>query len=282
MAYAPTVTVSTDANPSPRGLVVFPSLAAGTQVINVTKVVEGRTYDVRGGLNLFAVGGASVLDLEVAIGAPMTYRAEMFDGGMNSLGFTDATAVTVPAYPSMRNTSRAWISQPLAPSLAVQVSLELGSADTKLRKSVGDTTYAEGAALGTWIGSRRQGLSGLAIKVLCDSTADADEFQQMFGGYTPDQDFPSVVCIRTAAPLRIPRILFAATSGPVEIGTNADSQIEFEMTVDEVLPPSPGLVLPTLRRIDIDAAFATRAQRAAAYATRLARDTDYTKAGLAG
>jgi len=54
------------------------------------------------------------------------------------------------------------------------------------------------------------------------------------------------------------------------------------MVGNEVAPPAPGLLLPTLRRMDIDAAYPTRAARAAAYATRLQRDTDYSKAGFAG
>lgn len=280
MPYAPTLSTSTDANPCPRSLVTFSSLAAGTQTVNVAKIVEGREFEVRGGINLFAVGGAAVLDVEPAFGASMSYRAEMFDAAGASLGFTDSTAEFINPLDAMSGLKRAWITQPLNPSLAVQVTLLADTAATKVRKSPGGVVYAEGSTVGTRIGGQRQGLSGLTVTVLCDSPEDADEFQSMFGGYT--SDFPSVVCIRSAPPLRIPRILFAATDGPTEIGYQSDGVIAFTMTIDEVLPPSPGLVLPSLRRMDIDAAFPTRAARAAAYATRLERDTDYSKAGLAG
>lgn len=278
--YVPALTVFTDADPSPRCLVVFTTLAAGTQTINVYKVVEGRTYEVRGGLNLFAVGGAQVLDVEPAIGSPTMYRAQMLDAAGQELGWTSPTSVTIDTEDAVSGPNRAWISQPLKPALAVQVTLLVGTAASKVRKSVGDNVWAEGAALATWIGTRRQGLSDLPIKMLCDSPEDADVLQQMFGDYSTD--FPSVLCIRSAPPLRIPRILFASTAAPEEIGYASDSVLELDMTVTEVAPPAPGLVLPTLRRMDIDAAYASRAAADAAYATRLQMDTDYSKAGLAG
>jgi hypothetical protein len=77
-------------------------------------------------------------------------------------------------------------------------------------------------------------------------------------------------------------LLFGAVSELHEITDYVNQLVTFALTVTEVSPPAPGLVLPTLRREDIDAAYATRAARAAAYATRLARDTDFSLAGLAG
>jgi len=281
MAYAPTLTPSTDPSTSPRVFVSFPALAGGTQTVNVTRTTDGRTYKVRGGVKLFAVGGAAVMDFEAAVGKPNSYRAEMFNAAGTSLGFTDAAVVTLPATSAFHGVGmRAWLSQPLNPQLAIQASILLGSAGDLVQPTPGDVFYSEGAVLGTRIGSRRRGLKGVGISILCDSTADADEFQAMFGGYT--SDYPAVILIRTAPPIRLPRVLFAECGELHEIAEADGTVISFQMSIEEVAPPSPGLVIPTLRRADIDAAFPTRGARAAAYATRFARDTDYTKAGLAG
>ena len=273
MTAAPTLTAYLDANPSPRVLVTVTVLATGTQTVTITRVTEGRSFKVRGGVNLYAVGGVVVMDYECPFGVVATYRVEMFDVNGLSLGFTDAAAVTLAV-------TQTWIHQPLKPLLAVNVTLLLGTADALVRKSPGNLIYPEGATTGTWIGTQREGLTGTKIAFIMNSTSDADRLQSMFGGYTTD--FPAILCIRTAAPIRLPRILFAACSAPSETSMALGSIVTFDLTVDEVAAPFPGLIIPTLRRADIDAAFTTRSARAAAYSTRLQRDSDYSKAGLAG
>jgi hypothetical protein len=200
-----------------------------------------------------------------------------------SLGFVPAAVVTIDPAAAMGALFkyRAWVSQPLKPSLAVLCAMTLGSAADLQRNTPGDLVFAEGAAVGTRIGGRRQGLSGVAFKLLAANVADADELQSMLGDYT--NDFPAVLCIRTAPPMRVPRVFFASVDELHESAIGGATQlVTFDLTADESQPPSPGLVIPTLRRKDIDAAFTTRAARAAAYATRIARDTDYSKAGLGG
>ncbi|TAJ46364.1 MAG: hypothetical protein EPO52_17680 [Herbiconiux sp.] len=281
MAYAPTLTVFTDYNPSPRVLVTFPTVAATTATIDVSKVVEGRSFPVRGGIGLYAVGGAYVMDSEPALGVPNTYRAEMFTAAGVSLGFTDAAVATITLTDVLRDTSEMVISQPLKPSLAIRASMGGDTAGQVVRSIPAEVVFPEGATVGVGIGGQLRGIVDMPLEVVCETTADADELISMFGGYT--SSFPPVLCIRTGAPVRLPRLLFASCSEIVETTIYAaDVRVRFQLKVTEVAPPAPGLVLPSLRRMDIDAAFATRAARAAAYASRLARDTDYTKAGLAG
>jgi hypothetical protein len=273
MAFAPSLTSFTDANPCPRVLVTFSTLASGTQTINVYRVSEGRQFKVRGGVNLFAVGGIAVMDYECPFGTPVTYRAEQFDSGNNSLGFTDTSTVSLAV-------TQSWIHQPLSPTLAVPAKVMMDSANDISRPSPGAVLYPEGATVATIIGGQRQGISGMQLNIRLGSTADADEFLSMFGGYTAD--FPSVLCVRTPPPLRLPRVLFAGCLAPHEVIGGVNALLTFQMVVDEVQPPSAGLIIPSLRRKDIDFAFATRALRASSYATRLARDNDYAKAGIAG
>ncbi|HEY2644843.1 MAG TPA: hypothetical protein VGI56_13895 [Galbitalea sp.] len=273
MANAPTLTGYNDSNPCPRVLVNFTTVAAGTQFINVYRVSEGRQFQVRGGLNLFASGGVAFYDYECPFGTSVTYRAEQFNSGGASLGFTDATAITLAVTTS-------WIHQPLQPTLAVPVRILINSANQISRPSPGATTWTEGGTVGTTIGGQRRGITGMSLNIRMANTSDSSEFLGMFGSYIAD--FPSVLCIRTPPPLRIPRLLFAGVLDPQEVISGVNAILGFNMTIDEVRPPSPGLIIPALRREDIDIFFATRTARAAAYATRTARDIDYSKAGLAG
>lgn len=280
--YVPVVTLTqfTDANPSPRVLVGVTDLPPAVATVNVTRVAEGRTFKVRGGVNLFGVSAASVLDFEAPFGVLSSYRAEMVDSTGLSIGFTNAATTTLAAS-LLPDTSYVWIHQPLKPSLAILASMRAETASDVVRPSPGQVVVPEGGTVGVRIGGQRQGVTGMNLWIVCQSTSDADEFLSMFGGYT--SDFPAVLCVRSAPPVRIPRTFFASCGDPHEVTDYSHSPyIVFQMQVDEVAPPSPGLIIPTLRRADIDAAYPTRAARAAAYATRLARDTDYTLAGLSG
>lgn len=273
MAFAPTLTPTIDGNPCPRVLVVFTTLAAGTQTINVYRTAEGRTFQVRGGVNLFAVGGAQVMDFECPFGIAASYQAEQFNSAGVSLGFTDQASITL-------NVTQSWIHQPLSPSLAVTGKIMMDSANDFMRPIPGSTVWPEGATAGRFIGGQRQGLTQTPLHVKLGSTADSDEFANMFGSYTTS--FPPILCIRTPPVIRMPRLLFAACAQPHEVIGGINRVIVWQMVIDEVAPPAPGLILPTLRRMDIDAAYPTRAARAAAYATRGQRDSDYSLAGLAG
>jgi hypothetical protein len=273
MSYAPTLTQYLDPNPSPRCLVTFSTVAPTAATLTVYRVAAGRQFQVRGGVNLACVGGVAVMDYEVPFGIPAVYQAQMFDSSGNSLGFTDMATTTLAV-------TAAWIHQPLSPTLAISPTVTAESMPTLVRETPGELLAVEGATVNTWIGGQRLGFGKTALTILCATTADADEFQSMFGGYSTS--FPAVLCIRTPPPFRLPPVFFAACPSPQELGYAAASTLIFNLACDEVRPPTPGLVIPILRREDIDAAYTTRAARAAAYATRIARDNDYTKAGLAG
>jgi hypothetical protein len=252
--------------------VSFPTLATGTQTINVYRTAEGRQFLVRGGVNLFAVGGTTVMDFECPFGIAASYQAEQFDISGVSLGFTDSASVTLAVTDS-------WIHQPLSPTIAVTGHVMMASANDLMRPSPGQVLWPEGSKVGRAVGAQRQGLSQMALHVRMASAADSDTLGAMFGGY--NANYPPVLCIRTPPIIRIPRLLFAACMQPHEVIAGVNALIVWQMTVDEVAPPSPGLLLPTLRRKDIDYPYATRAAQAAAYATRFAMDSDYTLAGVA-
>lgn len=269
---ADVLTTYTDFGPVPRVLINITGLASGTQTVNVLRTSEGREMEVRGGVNLYAVGGVAVMDYEVPPGVS-SYRAEQFDVNGTSLGFLTLGSITMPDFTC--------IHQPLSPVLAVQPrGILMDSANDFSHPSPGNTVWPEGATVGRIIGGQRRGLVGTKLHIRLNTLTDMDAMASMFGGYT--QDFPSVLCIRTPAVLRIPRLLFAGCLDPHEVITGVNALLTYDLTVDEVAPPYPGLILPLLRREDLNAAYTTRAAMNAAYATRLELNTDYSKAGLAG
>ncbi|WIA99750.1 hypothetical protein [Curtobacterium sp. MCBA15_012] len=268
---APLLRLIDDAS-GPRVQVQFGQLAAGTVLVTVYRTASGRTMKVRGGVNLYAVGGASVLDAEVPFGVPVTYQAEQFDGDGQSLGFTLSSVITV-------DEQHSWVSQPLSQASAIRVRVRTVSTHSLVRPSPGEIVFTEGATVGRVISGQRTGLQGATI-VLSVSEDKADAFDALWGGYS--QDFPAVVCLRTPPAVPLPRVLFFGCLAPERQSSGANRAIRYSLQGDEVAPPAPGLVIPALRRSDIDAAYPSRDARAAAYRTRLARDTDYDLAGLAG
>lgn len=270
---APSVSVFDDDTLGPRVAVVFTDLAATAQTITVYRSAEGRTMPVRGGVDLYAVGGAPVLDQEVPFGIPVAYFAEQFDSTGASLGNTPSVSVTI-------DTADAWVSQPLNPALALQVRVRVPSTATLGWESPGDTLWTQGGSVGRVINGQRSGLKSVSLLLRLLQPSDAATFDSMFGTY--DTTYPAVLCIRTPPNVPLPPVLFFGCRTPKRLTSGANKLVQYQLDGDEVAPPAPGLVIPALSRDDIDTAYPTRAARAAAYTSRLERDTDYTLTGLAG
>lgn len=274
----PVLTPVIDAAPVPSVRVLLEQVDPATSVVNLYRIADGRTTLVRGGVRKYAVGGTTVIDWEAPFGIPITYRAEMFSdaAGTQSLGFTDGSTTTLDVHDT-------WLHQPLNPSLSVRALRLQGTAAERVRIAPGNLVYTQGDEAATWVGGRRRGLFGLDWDLLVDSTVDADRMQELFGANGSSQN--AVLCVRTPPPMRVPRTLFLAVAELREIDVDiafGGESTRFTFSGTEARPPAPGLVAATLRRMDVDVTYPTRAQRAAAYATRLARDSDYTLAGAAG
>jgi hypothetical protein len=262
-----------DRSPVERVVLTFREVLPGATYVNVWRISDGRTTEVRGGLGKYAVGGFPLIDYEAPFGVPITYRAEMFtDATLTvSLGFTETATTQLDAVEPC-------VHQPLNPASAVWPRLMQGTADDIVRRTPGEMVYAEGAQVGTWLGQQRRGIEGLQLRLLTETLGDADRFQQLLQSV-------AVLCVRTPPPIRIPRTFFGSVDELHEVAFDVaqlGGSVMFEFQADEVRPPAPGLVPAILRRDDIDTAYATREQRAAAYLTRLDRDRDYSLAGLAG
>lgn len=256
--------------------VYFPQLDPATERVTIFRFSDNRTWEVRGGVNI--TPGVAVQDFEVPFNTVSTYRAQMFDSTGASLGFTSPVDITVTMPEGFTV-----VHQPLDPSLWTRVLDLQKSAKSILRATPGSSTYAQGATVPRFTGSRREAVKGLALSWMTDTLAAADMLQAMLGTY--EQEQVGVLCIRTTLPMRIPRTLFLHTDElpEEEVDVNQGGQtILFNFTGDEVEPPYPGLATPLLTYDDIDASFETYDAADAAYATYTDRDRAYELAGAAG
>lgn len=256
---------------APKALVTFTDILPAASTITIYRTAEGRTEEVRGGTDK-AAAEPFVLDYEVAPGVQNSWRAEMFDSSGQGIGFTEQVTLDVPD-------EGAWLQQPLAPETAIRVRLSLQTGASIRKPTPSEITFAEGATVGTMIGSQRRGIQDTKVTLFAEYD-DLAKIDQMFGGYS--EDYPAILLLRTPPPWRIPRVFFMGVPDPEEFRHGMYALSGFTMNATEVAPPYPGLVRPLLRRMDLDAAYATRAARSAAYATRIQRDQDYSLAGFAG
>lgn len=278
MAYEPTLTAYTDAAPMPRVEVLFSSFAPTTASVTVYRLSGGREYKVRGAVMAATAGALTRVDYEVPFGVAATYKAEMFTSSGTSLGFTGTASVTV-------DSSEMWVHNPLDPAGGVRLAFRDSAARDLVRPSEGSVFYPQGRRVGVVISGQRRGLSGTVLDVIADDLESADLFQGMLGDYATTT--VPVLCFRIGSldRVRLPRPFFAAVTEAHEIDVTyalGGTQIAFHMAGDEVSPPAPGIVVPLLRRKDINAAYATNAAIAAGNLTRLAVNRQYSLAGLGG
>jgi hypothetical protein len=263
--------LTVDVTENPRVEVFFEDPDAVT--LTWYRLSEGREWLVRGGVGV--ASGVAVLDFEVPFGTAATYRAERFDGLGNSLGFTESSTITIDYVGSV-------IHQPLAPAqLWAPVRILAGSAESLVRPTDGELVQVDGASVGRWVGTVRQGLRGVPVNVLTETLDAADRVQAMLGTYLTQQ--VGVLCIRTSDGIRWPRTFFARGDlAEVEKNVRLRGElIAFSGSMDESEPPFPGLVVPLLTYDDIDA-YGNYTAQDAGWITYTARDRAYELAGLAG
>lgn len=269
----PAFTLYMDGNPSVE--IFFTNYVAGTARVRLYRYSEGRTWLVRGGVDI--APSVAVRDYEVPSGVTSTYRAEMFDLAGNSLGFNTAASVTMPAFGPI-------LHQPLDPALYAEVVLMVGTAEKLARPTPRDVVYTEGSSVGRHIGSRRRGLARTPLLLEVESEAAADMVQAMLGTYETEQ--VGVLCLRTPPPTRVPRTFFFSSDEMEELDVNIHYPaggvlIRYGLDADEVEPPFPGLVKPTLTYDDIDTVGSYDVQDSM-WATYTDRDRAYELAGQAG
>ena len=263
---------------APKVEVLLTDLDAGVAAITAYRLSNGFELAVRGIIQASVAGAGSWVDFEVPA-QQATYRVEYFDDAGASLGFSESVTVTL-------GYSGCWMHNPLAPSGAVKVQL----VDTAVRKlsrpTPGGVVYPKGRRVGVMVSQPRRGLAGAVFDVYSPDLATSDKIQAFLG--TQGNRMVPVVCIRAGVDhvgLRVQSPLFLGVLDIAEEGVDVrwggGATIQ-RMQGDEVSPPAPGLFIPLLRRMDINAYYASREDLNADNLSRLALNRRYDLAGLAG
>ncbi|MFF2054110.1 hypothetical protein ACFVU2_21065 [Leifsonia sp. NPDC058194] len=253
--------------------VVITDVSPQIPAMTIWRTAEDRQFPVRGGINVAPGTAISVPDSECP-SVTATYVAELLDASGNRVQFSAQATVTL-------GFTGVFIHQPLQPELYVSPVLTSATATEISRSSNGQFVFPEGATVGTWIGSGRTGIQAPVELLL--TTAQADMFSRMLGTYSAPQT--AVLCIRTTAPSRLPRLLFAVGPSTKEIDFDVmregdDLRVVWDIT--EVRPPAPALSQPALGYDDLDFFYSAGYDvMDAAYVSYFDRDRDYSLAGVA-
>lgn len=266
-----------DADPLPRVEVLVTDLPPEVTQVTGYRLADGREHQVRGMVRASTTGAISRLDTEAPFGVSVTYRAEMFNAAGVSLGFTPSVTLTLPVVGT-------WLHNPLDPTGAVRVELQVSAGRTLSRPVEGTVYRPQGRRVGVVIGGHRSGLRDLALLVYTTTLADADKVASMLGDYTSTT--VPVLCVRIGSTtrMRVPRPLFLSVLDPKETALDVmrgGQLIGHDLSGDEVAPPAPGLFVPLLTRADLNAFYATRAALNADNLTRLDVNRRYDLAGTA-
>ncbi len=270
------ITLLSDVTDAPFVEVFIDEIDPAAATLTVYRLAGGREFEVRGAVRAATAGSFTRVDFEIPFNILVTYRAELFDAGGQSIGFTNSASITL-------HVSDTWMHNPLNPAGSVKVELLDAALRSLSRPVPGEVSYPSGRRVGVVLSEPRRGLAGAVFDVMCETQEEADKVQALIGTY--QRSAVPVICIRSGAPMRVAMPLFL---GVFDI-TEEDFNVRWggDVTVqriqgDEVDPPIPGLYISTLTRADINVSFATRAEVNAAFLTRADLNRAYTLSGAAG
>jgi hypothetical protein len=253
MTVLVTLTPFTDPNPSPRVRIDVTGLPADADV-TIHRYAD-ETATVMGAVKVFGGGSFTVVDYLAPTGVIVTYLAEWFDPTSGaSLGLSAGASLILPA-----ESDFAWVSDPLQPGNAVRVTIADVFAD-KLTRSRSVQLHRVGNRTVALMGSQGKLLS---VNLRCyTDAADTDMLRKIVGA--------GIVCIRTAPPVALPRVLTGVLASADEVGFDirfgGDTTV-WDVTGDEISPLELDIAVPVVTWQNYIDAFPTWADFNAAYLT---------------
>lgn len=251
----------------------------GADRVTLWRACEGRSLKVRGGVDRFYGGSFALLDLEAGFDRPSAYELECWDGA-TSLGRVSLGSVVLPG------PADPWVTvvqQPLEPRLSVVFEETEVNAPGVGRVGPASLVTVEGASYPRLVSQGpRSGLSGVELSFIATTRETAAAAWATVG--TEDDPQLPVWLVRSRHPL-LPAVFFCDTRGLQEVGVNlhvGGSQSRFELTVDEVAPPAPALVISPLSYDDLDVSFVSYDAMDDAFTSYDARDSAFEYAGASG
>jgi len=212
---------------------------------------------VRGALRESASGAFVVVDYEVPLGIPVTYRAELYDVSGESLGITNEATVTI-AWPG----DQVVISDPLAPasSIAVDGHSDFGGVLTRKRP------YEQHNVSGRII--TLMGLAGKleGIPLVCNTRTieAADELDGILDA--------TLVLVRSAPPSRLPPLFYAVVGTVKQVPQDVQwggEWVRWDIEGDETDSSPLDVQVPIITYQMYNDAFPTYGDFNAAYLTYL-------------
>ncbi|WP_382307274.1 hypothetical protein [Herbiconiux sp. UC225_62] len=245
----------------------------GAATVTVSRTSEGRTFKVRGMVDLDVNSELTRRDYEAPFDREMTYLAQYFDGGGNAVGYSEQASVRLPAL--TRGT--AWWHNPLDPESAVRVMMGPNAASELTREIESELLRVRNRSVGVMIGGVRQGLTKIPLDCITLTPGESARFDALFGGY--DRIVTGVVCIRPSGVIPLPGVLFANVSAPTQQPYNrkqrVDPSSDWPLVGDEVAPPAPAIVRALLTYQDFEDFYSSYAEFEAAYPSYQEASRDY-------
>lgn len=254
------------------------SFDAGVAFATVYRTVKGRQFQVRGLYQAPVSGLVSTQDYEAPFGVAASYQVAQYDSSMNFISYSAIVSATLPR---LSAPLYAWIHNPLDPSTAVRVWMMGQSAQQIARPSAIEQFQIPGRSVGVALHSTRGGVTGAVLDCYCETDADVDKFDALFGGYDSDQS--PILCIRTDPDLRLPPTLFAVVGSALQNPFTDDSAGGgwWTLTGDETSPPVSAFVVSLLSYADFTAFYSTYAAFTSAYVDYATAQVDYSIEGTA-
>lgn len=236
---------------------VFGTVAVGCVRADVFAGFNGTERVIRDGGDRFAAGGFTVTDHEVPVGVTVTYRAEMFDAGGVSLGFTGGTDYVV-----FGEEGYIVFSDPLVPELVVEVAGRQTFGES-LARSRPMERYQVGEAT-VFLSGQRGLLQNIDLSVVTDTLEQANLLARVLAS--------SFVLVRTTPRIRIPSLLYVAVPDVDEREQDVQfggERIDWPLTGQEMTRTEIGVAVSSTPYQTYMDAFPTYADAMAAYGTYL-------------
>lgn len=247
------ITVTTRTSPPSTDLFLS-SLPAGTVKVRVWRQWNDQQQRVRGDEQASVISLATRLeDYDLPVGRAVTYTAQCFDNTGAELA---PVAASSPVTVNMADPTTAWVSDPLAPGLALLLSMESGD-DT--REFISDTVHAQiiGDGDPVAISGVRSTASGWEFVVICFNYEQSNAFEALIeaGGVLLIRTAPDVVRHRTGLIyLSAPTIKELRRRDIVRPNPHRSDWL---LSGRQTKPPSVSVVMPLREYADMEAENAT-------------------------
>jgi hypothetical protein len=279
MATTITLTAEPSGTPAPYVDVLASGFDVGISTTTIWRTAAGRTFRVRGLVNVSTGGTVTIRDFEAPLGVECSYRAEHFDSSGDFVSWSDSETVTL----TEGDLEVAYLHNPFDPSTSVQVVMSVEAASTVVRPSNAEKFAVKGRSVPVIISQPRKGVEGVLLDFSTRTLAAAESVETILGGY--DDDTVPIVCVRTHPNMLLPPTFFAYIDRPTkrQLNVRRDGEIiDWLMAADEVAPPVEAAITVLLDYADFTAFYTAGYDVfTAAYADYQEATRDYSIAGTA-